>query len=199
MVDEFSAFARMPKPAIAPNDLTEIAKQNLFMIRVAHPDIDFTFSAQGGAGSSEKIVAAFDIRLLSQVITNILKNAVEAVTEVPPEVLGKGRIALDLAVEDGFAVITVTDNGKGFPAEGRQRLLEPYMTTREGGTGLGLAIVSKVLEEHGGGIALNDNPAGRGGQVRMRVPREAAPEPPPSTAEEKGAAPTAPRIAEMQA
>jgi two-component system nitrogen regulation sensor histidine kinase NtrY len=199
MVDEFSAFARMPKPAIAPNDLTEIAKQNLFMIRVAHPDIDFAFSAQGGAGSSEKIVAAFDIRLLSQVITNILKNAVEAVTEVPPEVLGKGKIALDLAVEDGFAVITVTDNGKGFPAEGRQRLLEPYMTTREGGTGLGLAIVSKVLEEHGGGIALNDNPAGRGGQVRMRVPREAAPEPPPSTAEEKGAAPTAPRIAEMQA
>ncbi|MFC6791652.1 ATP-binding protein [Methylobacterium komagatae] len=208
MVDEFSAFARMPKPAIAPNDLTEIAKQNLFMIRVAHPDIDFAFSAQGGAGSSEKIVAAFDIRLLSQVITNILKNAVEAVSEVPPDVLGKGKIALDLAVEDGFAVITVTDNGKGFPAEGRQRLLEPYMTTREGGTGLGLAIVSKVLEEHGGGIALNDNPAGRGGQVRMRVPREAAPETaaaapgagrPPATVEEKGAAPTAPRIAEMQA
>jgi len=199
MVDEFSAFARMPKPAIAPNDLTEIAKQNLFMMRVAHPDIDFAFSAEGGAGASEKIVAAFDIRLLSQVITNILKNAVEAVSEVPPDVLGKGKIALGLAVEDGFAVITVTDNGKGFPAEGRQRLLEPYMTTREGGTGLGLAIVSKVLEEHGGGIALNDNPAGRGGQVRMRVPREAGPERPPTTPEEKGAAPTAPRIAEMQA
>ncbi|MDP4023357.1 PAS domain-containing sensor histidine kinase [Methylobacterium sp. NEAU 140] len=217
MVDEFSAFARMPKPAIAPNDLTEIAKQNLFMIRVAHPDIDFAFSAQGGADKSEKIVAAFDIRLLSQVITNILKNAVEAVVEVPPETLGKGRIALDLAVDDGFAVITVTDNGKGFPAEGRQRLLEPYMTTRDGGTGLGLAIVSKVLEEHGGGIELNDNPAGRGGQVRMRVPREAGPAqpaagggdagaPPPGQTppratdrtEEAGAVPT-PRIAEMQA
>ncbi|MCJ2138546.1 sensor histidine kinase NtrY-like [Methylobacterium sp. E-066] len=204
MVDEFSAFARMPKPAIAPNDLTEIAKQNLFMMRVAHPDIDFAFSAQGGAGSAEKIVAAFDIRLLSQVITNILKNAVEAVAEVPPAELGKGKIGLSLAVEDGFAVITVTDNGKGFPVEGRQRLLEPYMTTREGGTGLGLAIVSKVLEEHGGGIALNDNPAGRGGQVQMRVPREHGPEPSgPETSstptEEKGAAPTAPRIAEMHA
>ncbi|SEG64027.1 two-component system, NtrC family, nitrogen regulation sensor histidine kinase NtrY [Methylobacterium sp. 190mf] len=206
MVDEFSAFARMPKPAIAPNDLTEIAKQNLFMMRVAHPDIDFAFSAQGGAGSAEKIVAAFDIRLLSQVITNILKNAVEAVAEVPEAELGKGKISLNLAVEDGFAVIAVTDNGKGFPAEGRQRLLEPYMTTREGGTGLGLAIVSKVLEEHGGGIELNDNPAGRGGQVRMRVPREhgpepaaAAPETSPVTTEEKGAAPTAPRIAEMHA
>ncbi|MFX5747697.1 ATP-binding protein, partial [Acinetobacter baumannii] len=77
-------------------------------------------------------MAAFDIRLLSQVITNILKNAVEAVAEVPEAELGKGKISLSLAVEDGFAVIAVTDNGKGFPAEGRQRLLEPYMTTREG-------------------------------------------------------------------
>ena len=170
MVDEFSSFARMPKPAIAQNDLTEIAKQNLFMMRVAHPDIDFAFTSKGG-GEAERITAAFDIRLLSQVITNILKNAVEAVAEVPEAELGKGKIGLNLAVEDGFAVISVTDNGKGFPAEGRQRLLEPYMTTREGGTGLGLAIVSKVLEEHGGGIELNDNPAGRGGQVRMRVPR----------------------------
>ena len=98
----------------------------------------------------------------------------------------------------------MTDNGKGFPAEGRQRLLEPYMTTREGGTGLGLAIVSKVLEEHGGVIELDDNPAGRGGQVRMRVPRETGPgadaaSPAPITAQEKGAAPTAPRIAEMHA
>jgi two-component system nitrogen regulation sensor histidine kinase NtrY len=65
----------------------------------------------------------------------------------------------------------VTDNGKGFPAEGRQRLLEPYMTTREGGTGLGLPIVAKILEEHGGGMELVDNPAGRGGQVRMWIPK----------------------------
>jgi two-component system, NtrC family, nitrogen regulation sensor histidine kinase NtrY len=124
---------------------------------------------------------------------------------VPEAVLGKGKIGLDLAVDESFAVISITDNGKGFPAEGRQRLLEPYMTTREGGTGLGLAIVSKVLEEHGGGIELNDNPAGRGGQVRMRVPRARAadapahPDQPPQTAAttvEKGAARTAPQIAE---
>jgi two-component system nitrogen regulation sensor histidine kinase NtrY len=69
--------------------------------------------------------------------------------------------------EDERIVIEVADNGKGFPEEGRQRLLEPYMTTREGGTGLGLAIVAKILEEHGGGIELHDNPAGRGGLVRM--------------------------------
>ena len=73
-----------------------------------------------------------------------------------------------------MVVIEVTDNGKGFPTEGRQRLLEPYMTTREGGTGLGLAIVGKILEEHGGGIELLDNPDGRGGRVRAcRFPADA--------------------------
>jgi two-component system nitrogen regulation sensor histidine kinase NtrY len=211
MVDEFSSFARMPKPAIAQNDLSEIARQNLFMMRVAHPDLEFSFGEAGG----ERVVAAFDIRLLSQAITNILKNAVEAVQAVPEADLaagpgGKGRVDVRLVLEEGFAVIEVTDNGKGFPAEGRQRLLEPYMTTREGGTGLGLAIVSKVLEEHGGGIELNDNPEGRGGRVRMRVPREApgdpsrdtatqtTPEGRPSVQDEKGAARTAPPIAEIQ-
>ncbi|WP_336489215.1 sensor histidine kinase [Methylobacterium nigriterrae] len=190
MVDEFSSFARMPKPAIAEHDLTEIAKQNLFMMRVAHPDLDFAFSARGFEGG-ERVTAAFDIRLLSQVLTNILKNAVEAVAAVPEAELGKGRVDLALSIDDAFAVIEVTDNGKGFPAEGRQRLLEPYMTTREGGTGLGLAIVSKVLEEHGGGIELNDNPAGRGGRVRMRVPRALAREDAPAQLPAEGPA-TAP-------
>ncbi|SFG47695.1 sensor histidine kinase NtrY-like [Methylobacterium gossipiicola] len=203
MVDEFSSFARMPKPAIAQNDLSEITRQNLFMMRVAHPDLDFTFTEAG----AEKVVAAFDIRLLSQAITNILKNAVEAVQAVPEADLGKGKVDVRLVLEEGFAVIEVTDNGKGFPAEGRQRLLEPYMTTREGGTGLGLAIVSKVLEEHGGGIELNDNPEGRGGRVRMRVPQvpqdqpsqgHTTPEGNSSARDEKGAARTAPPIAEMQ-
>ncbi|WP_183502522.1 sensor histidine kinase NtrY-like [Methylobacterium brachythecii] len=212
MVDEFSSFARMPKPAIARQDLTEIAKQNLFMMRVAHPDFDFPFSVKG-AGEDERIEAAFDIRLLSQALTNILKNAVEAVQAVPEEILladgGQGRVSLRLLVEQDFAVMEVTDNGKGFPAEGRQRLLEPYMTTREGGTGLGLAIVSKVLEEHGGGIELNDNPEGRGGQVRMRVPRDlsrdggtgaaAASTPTPQTnTGREGAGTSVPRVAEMQ-
>ena len=209
MVDEFSSFARMPKPAITKQDLTEIAKQNLFMMRIAHTDIDFPFAAEG-IGAEERIEAAFDVRLLSQALTNILKNAVEAVQAVPEEVLtkdgGQGQVALRLLVEQGFAIMEITDNGKGFPVEGRQRLLEPYMTTREGGTGLGLAIVSKVLEEHGGGIELNDNPAGRGGQVRMKVPLDitrAEGEGTPGSLEspsqnkKEGAAVSAPRVAEM--
>ncbi|MET0427860.1 MAG: ATP-binding protein, partial [Microvirga sp.] len=93
-------------------------------------------------------------------------------------------VALDDAPPD-FLVIDVIDNGKGFPVEGRQRLLEPYMTTRDGGTGLGLPIVSKILEEHGGGMELADNPEGRGGRVRMWIPK---PHAAPRTAEHPSAA-----------
>jgi two-component system, NtrC family, nitrogen regulation sensor histidine kinase NtrY len=170
MVDEFSSFARMPKPAIEKNDLAEIVRQAIFMMRVAHNDIRFTL-----APGPDRLEAAFDGRLLSQALTNILKNATEAIAAVPES--ERGQPAIDVAVqvetagEGEFVTIAVTDTGKGFPVEGRQRLLEPYMTTREGGTGLGLAIVSKILEEHGGGIELDDNPNGRGGRVRLRLRR----------------------------
>ena len=116
----------------------------------------------------------FDRRLISQALTNIVKNATEAIEAVPEAERGPGviRVTLEEAPQ-GDRCDQVADNGKGFPVEGRQRLLEPYMTTREGGTGLGLAIVAKILEEHGGGIELLDNPAGRGGQVRMWLQRTA--------------------------
>jgi two-component system nitrogen regulation sensor histidine kinase NtrY len=81
-------------------------------------------------------------------------------------------------------MVDVTDNGKGFPVEGRQRLLEPYMTTREGGTGLGLAIVGKILEDHGGRIELLDNPAGRGGRVRLVFPLKQGADLPPEPLDE---------------
>jgi two-component system nitrogen regulation sensor histidine kinase NtrY len=101
-----------------------------------------------------------------------VKNATEAVAAVPEQERGPGRIEVSLSDEDPELLrIEIADNGKGFPQEGRQRLLEPYMTTREGGTGLGLAIVSKILEEHGGRIELADNPNGRGGLVRLWMPK----------------------------
>jgi two-component system nitrogen regulation sensor histidine kinase NtrY len=106
-------------------------------------------------------------------VQNLLKNATEAIAAVPETDRGEGEITVSLDDEDpDFITLAITDNGKGFPQEGRQRLLEPYMTTRDGGTGLGLAIVSKILEEHGGNIELFDNPAGRGGQVRVRIPKQ---------------------------
>jgi two-component system nitrogen regulation sensor histidine kinase NtrY len=116
-------------------------------------------------------VVPFDRRLVSQAVTNIVKNATEAIAAVSEDERGQGRISVGLVASSDFLTIEITDNGKGFPVEGRQRLLEPYMTTREGGTGLGLPIVSKILEEHGGGMELLDNPTGRGGRVRMWIPR----------------------------
>ncbi len=164
MVDEFSSFARMPKSAIGEDDLSETVRQAVFLARIGHPDIKFRDYLP-----LHPITIHFDRRLVSQALTNILKNAAEAIAAVPEGERGQGEIAVTMAQDeaDGNIVITVDDNGKGFPSEGRQRLLEPYMTTREGGTGLGLAIVSKILEDHGGGIELLDNPKGRGGRVKM--------------------------------
>jgi two-component system nitrogen regulation sensor histidine kinase NtrY len=167
MVDEFSSFARMPKPTMGREDIVDTVRHALVMMRIAHPEIAFSDNLPAAP-----IEADFDRRLMSQSVTNIVKNATEAIAAIPeeerPESERQGRIAVSVRREDDDVVaIEVADNGKGFPAEGRQRLLEPYMTTREGGTGLGLAIVAKILEEHGGGIELRDNPAGRGGLVRM--------------------------------
>ncbi len=167
MVDEFSSFARMPKPTIGIEDLTETIRQVVFMMRIAHPEIEFVdrFPEKG-------VIAPFDRRLVSQAVTNIVKNATEAIAAVPEDQRGQGQIAVLLDdTHPDYLILAVTDNGKGFPVEGRQRLLEPYMTTREGGTGLGLPIVAKILEDHGGGMELVDNPAGRGGQVRMWIPK----------------------------
>ncbi len=140
------------------------------MMRIAHPDIAISASAP-----DRPIDAAFDRRLLSQAVTNIIKNATEAIGAVPEAERGSPAIEVAVRQEEDEVIIDVSDTGKGFPAEGRQRLLEPYMTTREGGTGLGLAIVGKILEDHGGGIELLDNPAGRGGLVRMRIRRAGEP------------------------
>jgi two-component system nitrogen regulation sensor histidine kinase NtrY len=121
------------------------------------------------------VLAQFDRRLISQALTNVIKNATEAIEAVPMETRGPGQIEVAFArYEDGRIVIDVIDNGKGLPADQRQKLLEPYMTTREGGTGLGLAIVGKILEDHGGGIELLDRPDAaegrRGARVRLWFP-----------------------------
>jgi two-component system nitrogen regulation sensor histidine kinase NtrY len=117
------------------------------------------------------IFARFDRRLLSQALTNIVKNAVEGIAaRDPADAAEKGRVEIRLSVREHMAEVDVIDNGKGFPAQNRQRLLEPYMTTRAEGTGLGLPIVAKIVEDHGGRLELLDAPAGRGACVRMVLP-----------------------------
>ena len=170
MVDEFSSFARMPKAMLAEDDLATCVRQVAFLMRVGNPELALDEDLPPGP-----LIARFDRRLLSQALTNIVKNASEGVAahmaSLPPDERDQGRIAVSLhRASDGQAVIDVVDNGKGFPTENRQRLLEPYMTTRAEGTGLGLAIVAKILEDHGGGIELLDAPGHRGARVRMHFP-----------------------------
>jgi two-component system, NtrC family, nitrogen regulation sensor histidine kinase NtrY len=167
MVDEFSRFARTPKPVMEAEDVADVVRQVVFLMRVGYPDIDIEMSNE-----EEHMPAKIDRRLISQGLTNIIKNATEAIAAVPPEELGRGRIRVSAARDDGDIVIDVIDNGTGLPKENRNRLLEPYVTTREKGTGLGLAIVGRILEEHGGRIELADAPevakGGRGAWVRLR-------------------------------
>jgi len=166
MVDEFSRFSRMPKPVIAQENVVDIVREAVFLMRVGHADIDMTVEV-----AEDPMPARFDRRLISQALTNLIKNAAEAISAVPPEELGRGAITVGIAREGENIVIDVVDNGIGLPKEGRSRLLEPYVTTREKGTGLGLAIVGRIFEEHGGGIELHDAadrvPGQRGAWMRV--------------------------------
>jgi two-component system, NtrC family, nitrogen regulation sensor histidine kinase NtrY len=180
MVDEFSRFARMPKAVVADEDVADTVRQVVFLLRVAHPDIDFEVVLP-----AEAMPARFDRRLISQGLTNIIKNAAEAIGAVPAAELDRGHIVVSAQREGKDIVIDVLDNGIGLPKENRARLLEPYVTTREKGTGLGLAIVGRILEEHGGRLELRDaaekTPGARGAWMQLRfiaepLPASAAPE-----------------------
>jgi two-component system nitrogen regulation sensor histidine kinase NtrY len=163
MVDEFSNFARMPKPVFRDENVHDIARAALFLHEVAHPGISFSIDPPSG-----DIRMVCDRRQLSQALTNIVKNAVEAIElrrnrgEQHPD---GDRIDLTIHREADQLVIDLTDTGVGLP-EDRERLTEPYMTTRVRGTGLGLAIVKKIVEEHLGEIAFLDR---AGGGTRVRV------------------------------
>jgi two-component system nitrogen regulation sensor histidine kinase NtrY len=170
MVDEFSSFARMPKPTFAAEPLAEIARQALFLHEVAHPEIAFSLDVPDPAP-----VLVCDRRLLGQALTNIVKNGVEAVEQKREAgrrtTKGGDRIAMTVRTDGPLVMIEVADTGIGLPAE-RGRLTEPYMTTRAKGTGLGLAIVKKIVEEHFGRIEFADMPGG-GSLVRLIFDAEA--------------------------
>jgi two-component system nitrogen regulation sensor histidine kinase NtrY len=163
MVDEFSNFARMPKPAFREENVHEIARQSLFLHEVAHPALKFVLEPASG-----EFPMVCDRRQLGQAITNVVKNAVEAIESRRSRgehSLAGDRVDLRIRREEDLLVIDVLDTGIGLPEE-RERLTEPYMTTRVRGTGLGLAIVKKIVEEHHGEIAFLDR-AGGGTHVRI--------------------------------
>jgi two-component system nitrogen regulation sensor histidine kinase NtrY len=163
MVDEFSNFARMPKPAFRDENVHEIARQALFLHEVAHPGLTFVLDPPDG-----EFRMVCDRRQLAQALTNVVKNSVEAIEgrkKRGEHSLAGDRVELRVHEEDSHLIIDVLDTGVGLP-EDRERLTEPYMTTRVRGTGLGLAIVKKIVEEHMGEIAFLDRPGG-GTHVRI--------------------------------
>lgn len=172
MVDEFSAFARMPKPEMKVTDIREPLREASFLVEVSRADIAFERDITAGP-----LKGTFDSRLMAQAFGNVIKNAAEAI-EAAERQTGEPGVIRIRARRDGNSIrIDVIDNGKGLPRENRQRLLEPYMTTREKGTGLGLAIVKKIVEDHGGRLELHDAPAdfhgGRGAMISMILPATA--------------------------
>jgi two-component system nitrogen regulation sensor histidine kinase NtrY len=170
MVDEFSSFARMPRPTVQPEDGKELCQQALFLQRSGNPEIRYVSTLP-----DHPVPLVCDRRQVSQVLTNILKNAAEAIEgreATAGETLPPGEITLTLRDEDATVRIVVEDNGKGLPKEGRERLTEPYMTTRSKGTGLGLAIVKKIMEDHGGYLALDDREGG-GARISLVFRRDA--------------------------
>jgi two-component system nitrogen regulation sensor histidine kinase NtrY len=165
MVDEFSAFARMPQPQIMPADLAEVARQAVFLQRQAYPRIDWVVE-----GADRRVIAPCDPRLLGQALTNLLKNAADSIEARQAREGGGGTITVRLRQEDGWLALTVEDDGEGLPSEGRERLTEPYETRKPKGTGLGLAIVKKVMEDHGGRLVLEDRAGGPGAAVSLWLP-----------------------------
>lgn len=167
MVDEFSSFARMPAPVMRRENAQELIQQAVFLQRVAHAQIAFEIRAP-----KDPVFLECDGRLVAQALTNVLKNAGEAIgARIAKGNPAPGRIVVALACDEGVVSFRIADNGVGLPHEHRDRLTEPYVTTRAKGTGLGLAIVRKVMEDHGGDITLQDADKDlQGAEIVLRFP-----------------------------
>ncbi len=171
MVDEFSSFARLPKPVFRDEDALDLVRQAVFLQEVAHSGIAFSVSSSGLIDREVRC----DRHQFGQAMTNVLKNAVEAVEARAVEAKGAyaGEIAVTMRDAGEAIVVTIEDNGIGLPAD-RERITEPYVTTREKGTGLGLAIVNKIVDEHGGDMSFASTPGG-GTRVTLRFARNPNP------------------------
>jgi len=172
MVDEFSSFARMPSAVLEKIDIVSVTKDALVLQKASFEQVSFETDI-----NDDKIEIAIDRRLVTQAVTNLVKNAIEAIEarqETEPE--PPARIIVSLRNTGQDVILSVADNGKGLPKENRGRLTEPYMTTRAKGTGLGLAIVKRIMQDHHGKITLNDAPKsfdnGRGAQINLVFPLE---------------------------
>jgi len=158
LVDEFSLFARMPAPVMKLEDLTDICRASTVLFENAHRDITFKSNFP-----VTPVDLACDRRQVGQALTNLMQNAVDAIEGRHSLAAGNdmpGEVTMEISGEEGYTIVSISDNGLGLPSSERDRLTEPYVTTREKGTGLGLAIVRKIMEDHGGTIRLDDSDSG---------------------------------------
>lgn len=172
MVDEFSAFARMPQPVMTNEDLSRVIREVLVLQRNAHPEITYTVQLPDRGP-----IVRCDRRLISQALINLLQNAADAIAMTAKQgdveedgVNVASAIWISLREENGEVEISVTDNGVGLPVNDRQRLTEPYVTHKAKGTGLGLAIVKKIMEDHGGTVRLQDRAEETGTVAILNLP-----------------------------
>ncbi len=186
MVDEFSSFARMPQAVFEEQDIREVVREAVILFQMSRPEIEYKIDIP-----DQPLHALCDRRLLTQAVTNLVKNASEAVDTYHNsngKGSGKGRVVIRLSASDHRFVIGVIDNGCGLPKENRHRLVEPYVTTRQKGTGLGLAIVQRITEQHGGVLELEDAPADEGythgAWIKMSIPISIAAEGPEAETDE---------------
>ena len=168
MVDEFSSFARMPRPVMSSINLVSVCREALVLPRSAHPKIRFEAKVP-----DKPIWISGDSRQLSQVMTNLVQNAIDAIESRRRNAKAgdkfEGSIEVRAYINEAEAIVEILDNGKGLPLESRERLTEPYVTTRAKGTGLGLAIVKTILEDHGARLKLEDR-IGAGAHIEVRFP-----------------------------
>lgn len=170
MVDEFSAFARMPSPELIVTDVVSVLEDTIFAQGVSFPEIRFR---KKGRWPENKFVRG-DERLLVQAFTNILKNAGEAVQrkmEAGVSSRFRGEVRIEIIDTGSELSIHFTDNGPGWPFNDIDRLMEPYVTTRDGGTGLGLAIVKRIVEDHGGQLKLEAREDTQGARTIIYLPQ----------------------------
>jgi two-component system nitrogen regulation sensor histidine kinase NtrY len=172
MVDEFASFARIPKPVMELSDLRDAVQEPVILFREGHPDVLYELTLP-----DQPLLSSFDRRLMTQAVTNLVKNATEATESARESAPAGWQARVDVAARavGGHLEIEVADNGIGLPKQNRSRLLEPYVTTKgHKGTGLGLAIVQKIIEQHGGALTLEDAPVtpqrSRGALVRILLP-----------------------------
>ncbi|WP_415254995.1 ATP-binding protein [Sulfitobacter sp.] len=159
IVDEFSKFARMPEPETTEQDVRQLVGDAVVLQQSGQPDVTIRATLPEGP-----VVAQVDATMLSQALTNLIKNAGEAIESLIKKGAPEGfdpRINVALTVQKTTLQISIADNGIGLP-EDRARLFEPYVTTRSEGTGLGLPIVKKIIEEHGGTLVLENAPVFKG-------------------------------------